>query len=93
MTFIRLFALMLSLVTASLAPQALACELAGPNAHVGIVTALDQKSLILKDAGSGMDLTFVATPEQLKGVAVKDTVTVVFSPEGGKLVARSVKKG
>lgn len=93
MTLVRLFALMLFLVMASLAPQALACQMAGPNAHFGIVTALDQKSLTLKDAESGMDLTFVARPDQLKGVALKDRVTVVFSSEGEKLVAKSVKKG
>ncbi len=84
--------LALSLVL-SLASAAPACESAGPNTHIGVVTAVDRQSLTLKDAESGMKLTFVATPEQLKGIAVKDNVTVVFSPEGEKLVVKSVKKG
>jgi hypothetical protein len=80
--------LMLSSITA-----VLACQIAGPNAHIGVVTALGPQSLTLKDAESGMNLTFVATPEQLEGLAVKDKVTVVFTPEGKKLVVKSVKKG
>lgn len=88
----KTLALTLSLVL-SLVSAALACQTAGPNTHIGIVTAVDRQSLTLKDAESGMNLTFVAMPEQLTGIAVKDTVTVVFTPEGEKLVAKSVKKG
>jgi hypothetical protein len=88
----RMLALVLSLVL-SPASAALACQAAGPNAHIGVVTAVGQNSLTLRDAESGMNLTFVATPEQIKGIAVKDMVTVVFSPEGDKLIAKSVKKG
>jgi hypothetical protein len=88
-----MLALALSLMMLALGPAALACEMAGPNAHVGTVTALSQKSFTLKDAESGMNLTFAASPELLKGIAVKDEVTVVFAKEGQTLRATSIKKG
>lgn len=77
------------------APLALACTAAGPNAHIGTVTAVDgeKKSLSLKDAESGMELTFVAAPELLKTVKVNDEVTVKYKPEGKTLRATSITKG
>jgi hypothetical protein len=92
MSTMRTMALALSLV-ACLTSATLACEGAGPNAHIGVVLALGQNSLTLKDAESGVRLTFVATPQQLRGIAVRDTVTVVFSSDGEALVAKSVTKG
>jgi len=92
MSIIRTAAVAVLLMFLSVWP-ATACQMAGPNAHIGVVTALDQKSLTLKDAESGMDLRFLATPEVLKGLAVKDRVTVTFEPQGDKLIAKAVKKG
>ena len=86
-------ALVLSLMLLASAPAAFACEMAGPNAHMGTVTALSPQSFTLKDAESGMNLTFAASPELLKGLAVKDQVTVVFAKEGQTLRATSIKKG
>ena len=88
-------ALVLAVVVLSAAPAAFACQAAGPNAHIGTVTAIDseKKTLSLKDAESGMALTFVTTPELLKGVKVKDEVTVVYKSEGKTLRATSIKKG
>ncbi len=92
MNGMKMLALALALIL-SPSSAALACRLAGPNAHIGAVTALGRQSLTLKDAESGMNLTFVATPEQLEGLAVKDRVTVEFTPQGKTLVVKSVKKG
>jgi hypothetical protein len=79
-----------------LAPSlGLACEGAGPNTHVGVVTALDagKHTLSLQDAETGKVLTFTATPDLLKGIAVRDEVQVVYAPEGKTLRATAIKKG
>ncbi len=91
MNRVRAIGLALSLVLAvpSVAP---ACEAAGPNAHIGVIIAVGLKAFTLKDAESGMNLTFLATPELLKGLARNERVTVIFTTEGQKLVAKSVKK-
>ena len=83
---------LLALVTA--AAPALACDAAGPNTHMGVVTSVDtaQKTFTLKDAQTGKPLTFVASPELLQGLKVKDEVSVVYATEGAKLRAMSIKK-
>jgi hypothetical protein len=90
---LRAFAFALVLSWAVPAP-ALACESAGPNAHIGTVTAIDnaQKTITLKDAESGKNLTFTATPELLRGIAVKDQVIVKYAADGARLRATSVTK-
>jgi hypothetical protein len=74
--------------------QALACDAAGPNAHVGIVTAVDRtrSTLTLKDAGTGKPLTFQARPDLLRGIEPRDAVTVRFALEGKTLKATSIDK-
>jgi hypothetical protein len=80
-------------VFASTSP-ALACEAAGPDAHVGVVTAVDhtRNTLTLRDAETGKRLTFVAGGDLLRGITAKDTVTVRFAPEGEVLRAVSIAK-
>jgi hypothetical protein len=86
MVVIRNLALALSFVMLAVWPAAFACQMAGPSAHMGTVTALTGKSLTLNDAESGMNLTFAATPELLRNIAV----TVVFAQEGQTLRATSI---
>jgi hypothetical protein len=76
------------------AGPALACDAAGPNTHMGVVTAVDTaaKTFTLKDAQTGKPLTFAATPEQLQGLHVKDEVSVVYAGQGTKLRATTIKK-
>lgn len=96
MMMLRHVALLVIIVAVVLsAPPAFACQAAGPNAHIGTVTAVDgeKKTLSLKDAESGMELTFVAAPELLKTVKVNDEVTVKYKPEGKALRATSITKG
>ncbi len=92
----RLYALtIMALITMlSSTSAALACEAAGPDAHVGIVTAVDQtrSTLTLRDAETGKRLTFQAGPDLLRGIAPKDMVTVRFTPEGQELKATSIAK-
>lgn len=72
---------------------ATACEVAGPNTHLGTVMALDAAghTLTLRDAQTGQDLTFVAAPGLLQGIAVRDRVTVVYTEEGGRLTATAIR--
>ena len=92
----RILALALALVALSAGPQAWGCSIAGPNTHIGTVTAVDtaQHTLTMKDAETGEHLTFIAEkPEMLRGIAPRDQVTVVFTAQGKTLRATSVKKG
>jgi hypothetical protein len=81
------------LVLAAAAP-APACDSAGPNTHVGIVTAVDGQAgtFALKDAESRMSLTFRASAEQLRELVVGDQVTVTYTEEGQALRARTIRK-
>lgn len=79
------------LLCAALSPAS-ACETAGPNTHVGVVTAIDGGTVTLKDAQTGQNLKFLATPALLKGIAVKDQVAIVYAPESKPLRATSITK-
>ena len=74
--------------------SASACEAAGPNTHVGAVTAIDPagKTFTLKDAETTRPIVFLTTTEQLKGVKVKDEVAVTYVAEGKQLRATSIKR-
>src|SRR5262249_50589930 len=56
------------------APSSFACEAAGANTHIGVVTVVDlpRRTFTLKDAETAKPIVFVATTEQLKGVKVDD---------------------
>lgn len=88
--------LVLALVVAivAIAAAAPACEMAGPNTHVGIITAIDtaKSTLTLRDAQTNKDLTFLARAEMLKGVAVKDEVAIIYAQDGGTLRATAIRK-
>src|SRR5439155_25844317 len=87
--------LALSLGTRLLAAPALACDSAGPNTHVGVVTAVDRarSTLTLRDAETGGALTFVARPGLLRGIGPNDAVSVTFPAEGKTPRATSGEKG
>jgi hypothetical protein len=90
----RMFVLGLTALLLAFATPAPACESAGPNTHIGVVTAVDGKAgtFALKDAESQMDLKFRATAEQLRNLAVGDQVTVTYAEEGKALRARTIRK-
>jgi hypothetical protein len=89
-----ILALAISMLGLSAAAPASACDSAGPNAHVGVVTAVDRarSTLTVKDAETGSPLTFLAQPDLIRGIAPKDEVIVKFTPDGGTLRATSVEK-
>jgi hypothetical protein len=94
MTSTRALAAVIWLVLLGAASVAPACEMAGPNTHVGTVMAIDAGAgtLTLRDAQTQHDLTFQAPAELLTGVAVKDQVAVVYAQEGGTLRATAIRK-
>ena len=66
-----------------------ACKSAGPNKHVGSVTAIDAKAktFTIQDAETGQPMTFAATDKILKELKVKDRVMVGYKEENGKMIA------
>lgn len=69
-----------------------ACKAAGPNKHIGSVTAIDAeaKTFTLRDAETEQLITFEATDKILKGLKVEDRVMVSYEEENGKLIAVDV---
>jgi hypothetical protein len=73
--------------------NALACEVAGPNKHVGPVTAVDNDAatFTILDAETRAPITFAASNAILRDVSrAKGQVMVSYQDEGGKLVAVDV---
>lgn len=81
------------IVTICLASPAVACEMAGPNTHVGEIKAIDrgQPSLTILDRQTKKTLTFVTDGEQIKGLAPGQQVTVKYSESKGKLRAEEIQ--
>ncbi len=79
----------------AVAAPALACEMAGPNTHVGVVAVVDpaHQTFTITDAQTRRPLTFAAVPEMLQGLHVKDQVTVAYTTDGSRLRATSITKG
>lgn len=79
--------------TTMVALPALACELAGPNTHIGEIKAIDpaQRSLTILDRQMKKPFTFLAAPEQLKGLSPGQLVSVKYSELKGQLKAEEIK--
>ena len=76
-----------------LASPAFACESAGPNTHVGEIKAIDlgKPSLTIVDSQMKKPLTFLAAPEQLKGLSLGQLVVVKYSKTGEQLRAEEIQ--
>ena len=74
-------------------PAALACKALGPNKHVGVVQAINTqlKTFSIKDAESGMEMTFEASPQLLERVKVNTQVIVTYGAEGERLKAQAIQ--
>ena len=72
---------------------AFACELAGPNTHIGKIKTIElaQSSLTIIDQQMKKDVTFQAAQEQLKGLSVGQRVSVKYSEMKGQLRAEEIK--
>ena len=71
-----------------------ACDMAGPNAHVGMITQVDPQahSFTIRDAQTQRLITFKATTDQVKQVShTSNQVLVKYKKDGAKLVAVSIK--
>ena len=71
---------------------AFACELAGPNTHVGKIKTIEvaQQSLTIIDQQMKKDVTFQAAPEQLNGLSPGQLVSVKYSESNGRLKAEEI---
>jgi len=69
-----------------------ACKSAGPNKHIGSITAIDAKAktFTIRDAETDHLMTFEATDKILKELKVEDRVMVSFKEENGILIAVDV---
>ncbi len=76
------------------AGTAWSCSMAGPNTHIGPVTAVDAEAntFTVLDAETRQPITFVATPTLLKGIVKNQQVTVTFEKDGNKLTTTAVKR-
>jgi len=77
----------------SAAMPTFACSVAGPNKHVGQVTAVDTKAgtFTIMDAETGKPITFAASAGILKDAAkANGSVMVSYEQSGGKLVAKDI---
>ncbi|HEY5593695.1 MAG TPA: hypothetical protein VIL61_00870 [Nitrospiria bacterium] len=66
-----------------------ACKSAGPNKHVGSVTAIDAKAktFTIRDAETDHPMTFEATDKILNEIKINDRVMVGYKEEAGKMIA------
>jgi hypothetical protein len=76
-----------------LVSPAFACDQAGPDTHVGKIKAIDlaQSSLTILDSQTKKPLTFLAAPDQLKGLSPGQMVMVRYSETKGQLKAEEIQ--
>ena len=88
----RVLATVMMAITLITVP-ALACELAGPDTHVGEIKAIDltQPSFTILDGQMKKPLTFLAAAEQLKALSLGQLVVVKYSKVGGQLRAEEIQ--
>jgi hypothetical protein len=70
-----------------------ACKSAGPNKHVGSVTAIDAKAqtFTIRDAETDHPMTFAATDKMLKDLKLSARVMVGYKEDNGKMIAVDVQ--
>jgi len=88
LTIVMLAGLVMFAVT-----PAFACSVAGPNKHVGQVTAVNAKegTFTIMDAETQKPITFAASAGILKDAAkAKGSVMVSYEQSDGKMVAKDI---
>lgn len=88
-----LSALVIVLLISVTTLPAFACRVAGPDGHIGEVTAMDPSrgTLTIKDAETGQPLHFSATVDQLKGLSLGMMVLIKHRKEAEQLKAVSIR--
>lgn len=83
----------LSLVVAFAASPVWSCSMAGPNTHIGVVTDVNASAntFTMIDAETQHPITFVTTPELLKGIGKNQRITVTFQKTGKNLTAKTIQ--
>lgn len=73
--------------------RSMACKGAGPDKHIGNVTAVDAKALTLtiRDAETSNLMTFKAEESLLAGIKESDRVMIQFKEEEGQLIAVAIQ--
>jgi hypothetical protein len=73
--------------------NAWACKSAGPNKHVGSITAIDAKAqtFTIRDAETDHPVTFAATDKMLKDLKLSARVMVGYKEDNGKMIAVDVQ--
>jgi len=75
------------------AGPAWACDAAGPNTHVGVVTQLDAKQhrFTIKDAQTGKPIVFVASASRMPALNIGDQVAVKYEEHDGMMTAKEIR--
>ncbi len=70
-----------------------ACDAAGPNTHVGVVTQLNAKErqFTIKDAQTGKPMIFVAESKQMAALNIGEQVAVKYEKQDGKMLAKQIQ--
>ena len=70
-----------------------ACEGAGPNKHIGGITAIDVKTgtFTIRDAETNRLITFEATDLMLKEINISDRILVSYKEDAGRFIAVDLK--
>ena len=73
--------------------DAVACKSAGPNKHVGGITAINTEvsTFTIRDAETDHLMTFEASDEILTKLQVKDRVIITYKEKDDKMVAVEVQ--
>ncbi|MHB8483856.1 MAG: hypothetical protein ACYDBV_14180 [Nitrospiria bacterium] len=89
----QLLICLLVLLGLTLSSPSRACKSAGPNNHVGIITAIDLKghTLTLKDAETGAPMVFKTADYLLKTVKVNQEVMITYEKTGKQMTATKIK--
>jgi hypothetical protein len=88
-TVMSAFILILGFVISA---PAFACKGAGENAHMGVITAINQveKTVTLKDAETGQPIVFKASEAVLKSAIANARVMIHYKTEGKDLIAEKI---
>ena len=89
------YAFIITLVAVGMAfsTPAFACKSAGPDKHVGIVVSINIKThtLILKDAETGENMTFIAQDQLIKPLQPNQNAIITYKNSDKGMVATQIK--
>jgi len=92
-TFLSISTVSVAAVVLGITANVWACNSAGPNKHVGNVTAIDlgKKTFSIRDAETDHLITFQTSDSSLRVLKVNDRVLVGFKEDHGKMIALDIQ--